>query len=239
VLPIFILAGGFGTRLGSITEKIPKILAPVGGKPFLQLQIDWLIKNRMTNVTYCVGHLGDQVSEYISTLNIPKWMRISFSHDGPIQLGTGGAILKAIQKIEGKFLITYGDSYLTADLLEISEQFSASSQPALMCVYKNSNNYDKSNVEFKDSQIIHYSKNNCGGDLHYIDYGILGFEKDFYSKLSENESFDLGSVIQSSISSRGLLGIEVQERFYEIGSIKGISDLEAYIAKEIQTRGKQ
>ncbi len=238
MLPIIILAGGLGTRLGSLSSKIPKVLIPVNGKPFIEFQLDWLIRNHVLDVTYCVGHLGDQVIEYISTLEIPDWMQITFYSDGATQLGTGGAVLRALDRIEGKFLVTYGDSYLEASLSEISHEFTTSELPVLMTVYKNENRFDMSNIEFKVNQVTKYQKNDTNSDFQYIDYGILGFEKNHFSQFKEHRNFDLSLVIQSAIGNMGVFGFEIQERFFEIGSIQGLGELEIYLTKKGTSKNK-
>ena len=59
--PVAILAGGLATRLRPITEKIPKALVDVAGKPFIMHQLEYLKKQKLTQVVLCLGYLGEQV----------------------------------------------------------------------------------------------------------------------------------------------------------------------------------
>ena len=61
MLPVAILAGGLGTRLGAISAAVPKILIDVAGRPFAEHQLDWLQSHGVRHVVYCLGHLGEQV----------------------------------------------------------------------------------------------------------------------------------------------------------------------------------
>ena len=58
-IPVAILAGGLATRLRPITEKIPKSLVPVAGKPFLAHQLELLKSRGVRRAVLCVGHLGE------------------------------------------------------------------------------------------------------------------------------------------------------------------------------------
>ena len=59
MLPVAILAGGLATRLRPITEKIPKALVEVAGKPFVFHQLDWLQRQKVNRVVLCVGYLSE------------------------------------------------------------------------------------------------------------------------------------------------------------------------------------
>ena len=60
-LTVALLAGGLATRLRPITERIPKVLVSVAGKPFLEHQLTLLRKQSLTHVVLCLGHLGEMV----------------------------------------------------------------------------------------------------------------------------------------------------------------------------------
>ena len=65
--PVAILAGGLGTRLGTVTAQIPKLLVELDGRPFAEYQLDWLRDEGVTRVVYCLGHLGEQVVDALGT----------------------------------------------------------------------------------------------------------------------------------------------------------------------------
>src|SRR5271163_2074978 len=110
-LPVVILAGGLATRLRPLTEKIPKALVEVAGRPFLEHQIELLKRNGMTEIILWVGFLGERIEERYGG-GTALGVRMSYSFDGPQLLGTGGAIKKASPLLPDSFFVLYGDSYL-------------------------------------------------------------------------------------------------------------------------------
>ena len=62
-IPVLVLAGGLGTRLRSVVADKPKALAPIMGKPFLEIQIELLKDQGATHFVLCVGYLSEQISE--------------------------------------------------------------------------------------------------------------------------------------------------------------------------------
>ena len=60
-----ILAGGLGTRLRSVVSEVPKCMAPVDGKPFLQYMLEWLSRFKVTHVVLSVGYLKEVIFNFI------------------------------------------------------------------------------------------------------------------------------------------------------------------------------
>src|SRR3954465_3152378 len=93
--PVAILAGGLATRLGPVTEKIPKALLSVAGQPFLAHQLQLLSKAGLRRVVVCVGHHGEMIEEEFGD-GSGFGVEVHYSFDGPELLGTGGALKKAL-----------------------------------------------------------------------------------------------------------------------------------------------
>ena len=88
------------------------------GRPFAEYQLDWLRDEGVTHVVYCLGHLGEQVVEALGDGD--RWgMRFDFVMDGPMLLGTGGALRRAMPSRADEFFVLYGDSLLTCDLAAV------------------------------------------------------------------------------------------------------------------------
>src|SRR6476646_3773611 len=94
-IPVAILAGGLATRLRLITEKIPKSLVPVAGRPFLAHQLDLLRSRGIRRAVLCVGHLGEMIRRDFGD-GSAYGVKLDYSFDGPKLLGTGGALKQAM-----------------------------------------------------------------------------------------------------------------------------------------------
>ncbi|MGQ4891396.1 MAG: nucleotidyltransferase family protein [Candidatus Njordarchaeia archaeon] len=111
-----ILAGGLGERLRPHTEKIPKPLIEVGGKPILLWQIEHLKKHNVTDLVLAIGYLGEKIVEEIGD-GSKYGVRIEYSTEER-KLGTAGAIKNAKKLLESseKFLVLNGDIITNLDL---------------------------------------------------------------------------------------------------------------------------
>lgn len=116
-LPILILAGGLGTRLGSITKHTPKPIVKIKNKPFLQYQLELLKKNNLRECILSVGYLSEKIIKFFG--NGKKFgINIRYSIEKE-QLGTGGAIRKAVSKVNNDFIVMNGDTFLEVDFHDV------------------------------------------------------------------------------------------------------------------------
>jgi MurNAc alpha-1-phosphate uridylyltransferase len=228
MLPLAILAGGYATRLGSLTAEIPKCLIEINGRPFVDWQLDLLIKNGYSDFVFCVSYKSEAIQEYLGD-GSDRGVSIQYSLDGNTQLGTGGAVQKAIPRLGDRFGVIYGDSYLPTNYVSVEQDFLSSNSGALMTVYKNQNQYDASNVKFVNGKIVNYEKGANNKDMRHIDYGITLFRSAAFRPWGDQSSFDLSEVCHQLARRGELLGFEVFERFYEIGSLQGIKEFSQYL----------
>jgi len=227
-LPVAILAGGLATRLHPLTEKIPKSLVDVAGKPFIVHQIELLRCNGLAHLVLCLGYLGEQVQDELGDGS--KWgMQIDYVFDGPVLLGTGGALLRAFPRLGEKFFVLYGDSFLDCDYTAVESVFHASGKLGLMTVFRNTNLWDQSNVNFENGRIQHYDKTNHNPEMKHIDYGLGVLQASALERYPLDCVLDLATIYQDLLAQDQLAGYEVSQRFYEIGSPAGLQETTEYI----------
>jgi len=226
---VAILAGGLATRLRPVTDKIPKSLIELAGKPFIARQLDYLRGQGISRVVVCIAHLGKQIQTVIGD-GRTFGMKVLYSTDGAILLGTGGALKRALPLLGNEFFVLYGDSYLPCDFRAVQRAFIQSGKPALMTVLRNENRWDKSNVLFRDGRILEYNKRASRADMAYIDYGLGILSAAVLDPYPDDRSFDLADVYHDLSVTDRLAGFEVTERFYEIGSPDGLEAAEAYFS---------
>lgn len=227
LFPVAILAGGLATRLRPITETIPKSLVDVAGKPFIVRQLEYLQAQGARDVVLCVGYLGEMIQDVVGT-GENYGLQVSYSFDGSELLGTGGALKKALPVLGDHFFVLYGDSYLPVDFSVVQDAYVRSSRPALMTVLKNGDRWDKSNVLFVDGQLVEYNKRAPRPEMAYIDYGLGLVSVHVFDTCTIDGPFDLADVYQDLSVKGQLAGLEVYQRFYEIGSHSGLKEAEEY-----------
>jgi len=228
MLPVAILAGGLATRLRPVTEKIPKALIEINGEPFLAHQLRLLSARGIRRVTLCVGYLGEMLEAYAGD-GSRFGLEVTYSPDGPQLRGTAGAVAHARPLLGESFFVLYGDSYLPCDYGAVERAFLASGKTALMTVHHNRNQWDTSNVRFEDGRILAYDKKARTPEMRHIDYGLGVFHASAFNRIPERGAHDLADLYRELLESGDLAGFEVEQRFYETGSLAGIRELAEYL----------
>jgi NDP-sugar pyrophosphorylase family protein len=228
--PVAILAGGLATRLRPLTEKFPKVLLPVAGKPFLVHQLELLRQQGVRRAVLCLGYLGEMVEREFGD-GARYGIQLEYSFDGPVLLGTGGALKRALPKLGEEFFVLYGDSYLPTAFAPIADFFERSGRLGLMTVYRNEGKYDTSNVVFGDGEIKVYDKKQRLPEMRHIDYGLSLFRREAFESYPADKPFDLADVMRDLVARKQLAGYEVKERFYEIGSHAGLEELNGLLSQ--------
>jgi NDP-sugar pyrophosphorylase family protein len=236
-LPVAILAGGMATRLRPLTERIPKSLIPVAGRPFVAHQVELLRKNGLGELVFCLGHLGPLIEKYLGD-GTQFHVKIRYSYDGPDLLGTGGALRKALPLLGPRFFVLYGDSYLDINYGQVERAFEKSKKLGLMSVMRNEGKWDRSNVVLKEGRILKYDKRERSPEMQYIDYGLGAFQAEAIRGYPQPRKLDLESIYQDLLKRNELAAFEIRERFFEIGSEAGLAQLEEYLRTKSRPAGR-
>ena len=221
--PIAVLAGGLAKRMWPLTEQLPKALLEVAGEPFVAHQLRLFAREGIADVKLLVGHCWEQIEDFVGDGGL-FGVNVDYIVDGPTLLGTGGAVRHALDRLAPEFLVTYCDSWLDAPYGPVVEAFRASGQPALMCVYRNENRWDASNVQFENGIIRRYSKKVREPEMRHIDWGLGMLKASAVAAWPTGKPWDLAELYEE-LSNAGLLaGHEMMRRFYEVGSFEGLAE---------------
>jgi len=231
-LPVALLAGGLATRLRPITATIPKALVEVAGRPFIDHQLALLRRNGIRRVVLCLGYLGEQVQQHLGDGAVIG-MELQYSFDGDRLLGTGGALRQAAPLLGELFWVMYGDSYLDIDYRAVLRAFTRSDALGLMTVLRNGNRWDRSNVVFRTGQLLQYDKRVQTPEMTYIDYGAALLRGTVIERIPADQPYDLADLYSALVVERRMIGYEVTQRFYEIGSHEGLAETQAYLQRAI------
>jgi NDP-sugar pyrophosphorylase family protein len=226
--PAALLAGGLATRLRPLTETIPKSLVEVAGRPFVEHQLRLLARHGVRRVVMCVGHLGEQIEAILGSRACG--VDLAYSYDGARPLGTGGALRRAAPLLGEASWVVYGDSYADIDYAGVWRTFRTSGAPAVMVVLRNDGRWDRSNAVVRDGALVRYHKHRADPEMTYIDHGVALLSREIVARLPEDQPSDLADLYAALVDERRMIGYEVHERFYEIGSPAGLADTRAHLA---------
>jgi NDP-sugar pyrophosphorylase family protein len=227
--PVAILAGGLATRMRPLTANIPKSLLDVNGEPFVAHQLRLLVRWGVERAVICSGYLGAQIEDCVGD-GRRFGLDVAYSPDGDRLLGTAGALRRALPLLGERFLVIYGDSYLPCDARAVVRTFDRSGKLALMTVMRNDGQWDSSNVVFENGAIVAYDKKARTAAMHHIDYGLGAFDARAFNSIPEGRPSCLADLYESLLRQGELAGHEVAERFYEIGSFQGLTELCHYLS---------
>ena len=117
-IDVVILAGGFGTRVAEVLDGKPKLLAPIGGKPYLDFLLKWLVSFGARRIILALGHLAQEIEDYSNATSTGRLEIICAREPRP--LGTAGALAFASVHIKSSLaLVMNGDSFVDADLCKL------------------------------------------------------------------------------------------------------------------------
>jgi NDP-sugar pyrophosphorylase family protein len=228
-MQVVILAGGLGTRLRPITERVPKPMVEVGDRPFLEYIVTHLAAQGFDRFLILLGYLGDHVKRYFG--DGARWgISISYASE-PHPLGTAGAIRNAYDSLEPEFILLYGDSYLPIDYQEVVREFHSAPCQSLMVVYDNrtADTGVLNNVALEpDGVVTKYLKGQAAPDLKYVEAGVLCFQREVFRDLPALQPVALEQEIYARlIGERQIRAFLTRQRFFDIGTP---DRLEAFIA---------
>lgn len=210
-----VLAGGFGTRLQKVVSEVPKPMAPVAGKPFLQYILDYLITHKVEHVVLAVGYLRETIIAHFG--DSYHNLKITYAiEENP--LGTGGGILHACKyvKSDNTFVIN-GDTFFDVDLVELSA-FHQSNNALLTVALKRMEKFDRyGTVELgAEGRITGFL------EKKYLDEGLINGgvyclnKQIFHPSLPEVFSFEK-EILEKEIVNRKIYGLISEGYFIDIG----------------------
>ena len=211
-----ILAGGFGKRLQKIVGAIPKPMAPVNNRPFLDYLLDYLIINKVKSVIFSVYYKYNLIKKHYG--NSYKGITISYSIDNA-ELGTGGAINAALlMACDDHVFVINGDTYFDVNLKNLFKEH-----------YKNDNDITFSLKPMKNFNRYGFVKTDLNGKVlsleekkyrveGEIDGGIYLIKKTIFSEYENNKKFSFNDFIVKNLNNLKVGSLLFDELFIDIGT---------------------
>ena len=170
-----VLAGGFGTRLRAAVADVPKPMAPVGGRPFLELLLDYWIGEGVRRAVLAVGYKKEIVRAHFGARY--RGCEIAYSEEER-PLGTGGALLNALPLLngDGPFLVLNGDTYFAARLDALASFHREHNAEVTMSLFRSADAARYTGVSLDGSMRVTGLGAGAKGEL-LVNGGVLLFER--------------------------------------------------------------
>lgn len=220
-----LLAGGRGSRLGSLTESVPKPLLRVGGRPFIEWPLLQLRHAGFMKVVLAIGYQGHQIRDHIGDGRC-LGIDVTYVEDGPAPLGTLGAVRAALGFLSDQVPVMYADTILQMDFAGVVEEHARAGYAGMMSVLRNDNRDDASNAVVSGDRVKAYGKAPVPSGAAWIDYGFLVIAR---KVLAESSGADLAPLLASLAASRDLGAYVVSEPFHEVGTPASLAATDAWL----------
>ena len=215
-MDVIILAGGMGTRLREVVSDVPKPMAAIKGKPFLEYLLNWLSDySSVRRFILAVGYKSEVIVNYFgqSFNQIPI---VYVNEHEP--LGTGGAILNALKTCDSdNVLIINGDTYFPIDINRF-EEFHQSNKKPISGALKKMKDFDRyGTVEILQDSIVKFNeKTYCEEGL--INGGIYIVNKNWLEQEKYPSKFSFEKDVLEKNANKGLLAGKIfEDVFVDIG----------------------
>lgn len=225
-----ILAGGRGMRLRPLTDTRPKPMIEFHGKPFLEYLIEMVRDQGFERVLLLLGYLPGVIQDYFGDGS--RW-GIEIEHAvSAVENDTGRRIKLAEPRIDAVFLLMYCDNYWPMRFDEMWQQFVSTGVPALVTVYRNSDQYTRDNLRVdEDGYVVTYDKSRTAPNLQGVDIGFMILKQQVLDLLpDENVSFEK-VVFPQLVARRQLQAYVTEHRYYSVGSFERLHLTEAFLAR--------
>jgi len=210
-----ILAGGFGKRLRDVVKDVPKPMASIAGKPFLEHQIRFLKKNGIEDIILGVYYKSKIIKSYFGS-GMRQNVKITYSEEES-PLGTGGAIKLAQKFVNEPFLVMNGDSYSDIDL-EKFMKFHKNQKTLASVVLQESNDLSHyGNVKLSGDYISEFNEKKSSGS-GLINVGVYLFNPEIFNFIPPSKKVSLEESILPELSKENnLSGFIHNGYFMDIG----------------------
>ena len=218
--PVVILAGGRGRRLLPLTERLPKPMLPVGGKPLLAIIIENFAKQGFHDFFVSVNHLGEVIEQHFGDGSRSGVSITYLREDAP--LGTAGALGLLPARDGPPVVVINGDIVTTMDFTQLLQFHDEQNADATMCVRSYDYEVPYGVVETDGSRLVGIAEK----PVHrfFVNAGIYVLSPPVVGLVAAGEQLDMPDLFQRAVSaSRRVVAFPVQEYWMDVGRL---SDLE-------------
>jgi D-glycero-alpha-D-manno-heptose 1-phosphate guanylyltransferase len=230
-LPVVILAGGYGTRIRHLVPGLPKPLAPVNGRPFVEWVIRFFAAHGCTDFILSTGYLAHLIEVHFKRNPIPG-LTITCVQEGSPQ-GTAGGVVQAVQAVpwQAAWLVVNGDSLVLANPRPLLDclLMPKTNAALLGLTLDDASRFGTLEVGFNGRLTAFREKQSGAGQ---INAGVYSFKMNVLTELPAQRPLSLESEVFPSLAASGQVQVvQVQAPFLDIGTPETLCQAEVFIAQ--------
>jgi NDP-sugar pyrophosphorylase family protein len=222
VTPV-ILAGGLGTRLRDALPGLPKVIAPVAGRPFVTHLFDQLLSAGFREAVLLTGHLHDEVQRELGSGY--QGLRLRYSREGR-PLGTGGAVRAALPGIgTPTLLVMNGDSFVEVDLSRLARFHAcrASAVTLSLTHVEDAGRFGRVRLGMSD-QVVAFEEKAASGGAGWVNAGVALLGRHVVEAIPADRPVSLERDVLPAWVARGqVFGLRAAGRFLDIGTPESLA----------------
>ena len=220
-----ILCGGLGERLRPLTEDLPKPLAPVGGRPFLEYLICQLREQQVERVVLLTGYYGEKIRDHFGD-GAGHGVQIDYS-SGPAEWDTGRRIWEARMMLDGRFLLLYSDNYVPVNIGKLLSVHSASLSAVTLLLHQKQNG----NVRLDgDGGVEVYDSTRSTFGLNYVEIGYMIIERDRVLGAYGVSDVSFSQILEKLVKGEQVAGLVSGDSYHSISDLDRLKLAEQYLA---------
>lgn len=222
-----ILCGGQGTRLRPLTDNIPKPMAPINGKPFLEYLLLQLKDSGITEVVLLTGYKKEVIENYFGDgSNIGINIRYS---SGEVEWETAKRLYQTRDLLDENFLLLYGDNFSTLNLSKLV-QFHQEKKAALTLTLFPRESSNNIAIDI-NNRIIAYDHSRKSSDLKYVEIGYMIVNRSIINNCKEG-NISFSEVLAKIVKQENVYGFINQDQYHSISDLERLKEMEHYLTKK-------
>lgn len=214
-----IVAGGLGTRMRSVSEAVPKFMLPIGGKPLLEHQLEWLKAAGFADVYLCLGHKAETVKAHFEDgARLGMTLRYQVER---FPRGTAGCVADLGSQAKDDLLVVYGDVYPAMDLKKLLDFHAARQADAVLVVMPTDHPYDSDLVSTRGEKITGFFRPRPGDQFENLAAAAIWVVRPALLELvPKDKPSDFGRDVfpEALRQGRALLAYQTAEKVEDVGT---------------------
>ncbi|MDH5691810.1 MAG: nucleotidyltransferase family protein [Gammaproteobacteria bacterium] len=214
---VVIMAGGLGSRLGSLTENMPKPMLSVGGIPILETILNMFVEHGFNKFKFSVNYKKEKIMNYFG--NGEKWgIEISYLVEDK-RLGTAGALSLIDEKLADPLLVINGDVLTALDIEEFLNYHNQLSSDATMCVFRHDHTVPFGVVESSSDRFVGIVEKPIVS--HEVNAGIYIINPDYLEFIPKETFFDMTNLFEEmSKQNKSVYIYRLKDAWIDVGHIE-------------------